>query len=373
MPLASFAIVGLLTTATLAVLPASFVAEKELPDGSSEATPYARTPASAQPVDDRLTFGELGGLAEQFPPAGEFYFVTVTEPSQSILSWLLARDHPAVQFLTRREKFGDQTPQQRRTFALESMRTASQEAQYVALQRVGFDVGLLLGDVLIGSMVCFEVAEDNTCAATGPSDRVLDPGDKILSVDGEPVDTVEDLARILGRFAPGDLVDMRIERPGLGELAVEVELTVSPDDPERTIVGFVPFDTTRVVLPFELDIDTGSIGGPSAGLAFSLALIDQLTPGELTGGRRVAVTGEIELDGSVRAIGGLPQKASAVAQTGVEIFLVPASQPDLEAARRAGGPNLEIVPVATLEEALQALAQRGGDPIPPPPAGADQG
>jgi PDZ domain-containing protein len=162
---------------------------------------------------------------------------------------------------------------------------------------------------------------------------------------------------------------MQIERPGEGETEVDVELTASPDDPDRTIVGFYPFDTRVVELPFELDIDTGSIGGPSAGLAFTLTLIDELTPGELTGGGRVAVTGTIELDGSVGAIGGLRQKASAVAQTGVDVFIVPAAQSeeDIAAAQEAGGPDLRIIPVATLEDAIMVLEELGGDPIPPPP------
>ena len=112
-------------------------------------------------------------------------------------------------------------------------------------------------------------------------------------------------------------------------MTVTVELSASPDDPDRTIVGFQPFDTRVVQLPFEVDIETGDIGGPSAGLSFTLALIDQLSPGQLTGGRNVAVTGTIGLDGSVGAIGGLAQKVSAVHQNGVDVFLVPASQPEL--------------------------------------------
>lgn len=343
--------------------------------GEEQGTPFARTPASAQPVDDRIVFGDLGDLAQQYPPKGEIYFVTVTEPAQSALSWLLGRGEPAIQFLTREEKYGVQTPQQRRTFALEFMRTSEQVAQYVALRRVGYDAKLLPGDVLIEGIVCLEGNEDNTeCARWSPSDEVLDPGDRIIEVEGEEVDGVEDLSRILKGFAPGDKVAMTIERPTAGggevQLDVEVELTASPDDPDRTIVGFYPFDTRRVELPFELDIKTGSIGGPSAGLAFTLTIIDELTPGELTGGGRVAVTGTIELDGTVGAIGGLRQKASAVAQTGVKVFLVPAAQSeeDIAAARESGGDDLEIIPVATVEEALSVLESLGGDPIPPPPA-----
>lgn len=372
-PLVAVVLTFLLGVALASVLPSSLVAEKRNERlGVTQPAPYARTPASAQPVVDRIHFGDLGDVARQYPPEGEIYFVTVTEPSQSVLSWLIGRDEPAVQFITHEEKYGVQTPQQRRVFALESMRSSEQVAQYVALQRVGYDVTLVEGDVLIEAMVCLVPNEDaSACEEWAPSDEVLDPGDRLVTVDGIPVDGVEDLSRILRDKQPGDIVPMEIERPGTdGLIDVEVELTASPDDPDRTIVGFYPFDTRRVELPFELDIDTGSIGGPSAGLAFTLTLIDELTPGELTGGNRVAVTGTIELDGTVGAIGGLRQKASAVAQTGVDVFIVPAAQSaeDIEAARIAAGGDLEIIPVETLEEAIEVLVRLGGDPIPAPPA-----
>ena len=82
------------------------------------------------------------------------------------------------------------------------------------------------------------------------------------------------------------------------EREVTVELSAAPDEPDRTIVGFIPFDTRAIVLPFEVDIATGDIGGPSAGLAFTLALIDELSPGSLTGPQDVAVTGTIDLSAS---------------------------------------------------------------------------
>ena len=170
---------------------------------------------------------------------------------------------------------------------------------------------------------------------------------------------------------PGDTIDLKVRRPEVGILNVTVELAASPDDPTRTIVGFRPFDTRVVSLPFEVDIDTGRIGGPSAGLAFALALLDELTEGELTGGRNIAVTGTISLDGSVGPIGGLSQKVNAVWQHHVDVFLVPASQRELaegedELRKKlidAGHGDVEIVPVATLEEALQVLEDLGGDPL----------
>ncbi|MDO9175309.1 MAG: S16 family serine protease, partial [Actinomycetota bacterium] len=142
------------------------------------------------------------------------------------------------------------------------------------------------------------------------------------------------------------------------------------EDPPRTIVGFRPIDTTTVELPDGLDvnIDTERIGGPSAGLAFTLTLIDELTEGDLMGGQRVAVTGTIDVEGNVGAIGGLNSKASAVQQVGVKYFLVPLNQGEdgvdgIERARQVVGDDVEIIPVATLEEALAALERIGGDPV----------
>ena len=366
--LTALSLLVLAAIAIASILPSGWFAEKENRRlGVDQPAEYARTPASAQPVDDLIRVGDLGDLAEQFPPTGDIYFVTVMSPEQSLLSWLVGRNEPAIEFLTAEDVNGFRTPSQRRTLDLASMRTSEQVAQYVALKRIGYDVSIVPGDVLIEDMVCLEPSDDgNECVTWSPSDKVLDPGDRILAIDDEPIGTVDDLSAILEDKQPGDVVAMTIRRPEDGELTVDVELTASPDDPDRTIVGFYPFDTASVELPFELSIDTQSIGGPSAGLAFTLTLIDELTPGELTPPGGVAVTGTMALDGAVGPIGGLRQKASAVAQTGVDTFIVPAAQgeEDIAAAKKAAGKDLNIIPVSTLDEALAALEQLGGEPLP---------
>ena len=354
--------------AIASIVPSGWFAEKENRRlGVEQPAEYARTPASAEPVDNLIRVGDLGDVAQQYPPKGDIYFVTVMSPHQSLLSWLVGRKEPAIEFLTAEDVNGFRTPTQRRTLDLASMRTSEQVAQYVALKRLGYDVSIVPGDVLIEDMVCLQPSEDGSaCDTWSPSDKVLDPGDRILAIDGTPVGTVDDLSKILKDKKPGDVVSMQIKRPEQGDLTVDVELTASPDDPTRTIVGFYPFDTATVKLPFELSIDTQSIGGPSAGLAFTLTLIDELSPGELTPPGGVAVTGTMALDGTVGPIGGLRQKASAVAQTGVDTFIVPAAQgeDDIAAAKEAAGGKLNIIPVATLDEALAALEQLGGDPLP---------
>ena len=369
------AVVGMLVLATIAVssiLPSSLVSDKENGrTGELDPTPYALTPASAEPVNTRIVFGDLPDDIERYDTASSFVFVTVTAPSQSVLSWFVGRDDPAIDFLTEEDKFGVRTPQQRREFNLQMMRSAEQEAQYVALTTLGYDVEITAGEVIVQEVICAEQADDGSCSAFFPSDEQIDPADRIIEAEGQSLDSVEDLSAVLAEKQPGDSVELLIDRPGDGEQTVVVELSASPDDPDRTIVGFVPFDTRAIVLPFEVDIDTGDIGGPSAGLAFTLALIDELSSGDLTGPRDVAVTGTISLDGSVGAIGGLAQKVSAVRQNGYDVFLVPASQPELDDPEQlqrlediAQG-DVEIVPVESLDDALAALAERGGDPISP--------
>lgn len=369
--LIALSIIALVGIGVTGLVPSRLVADKENPRlGVEQPAPYARVPASVSAVKDRVSFGEAAGV-ESFPPEGDVFFVTISEPEQSALSWWLGRDSPAATFLTEEDKYGYQTPQQQRSVSLEQMNTSEQVAQYVALDRLGFDVSILPGEVLIQDMVCLEANEEGTeCLEWSPSDEMLDPGDRLVRAEGTKLETVEDLAEVLEGRQPGDMIDMTVVRKNASgkeqTLDVEVELTASPDDPERAIVGFFPFDTRQVELPFEVSIDTGGIGGPSAGLAFTLTLIDELSMGELTGGGRVAVTGTIDLEGNVGPIGGLVQKASAVRQTGVELFLVPARQSDedIAGAREVVGADVEIVPIDTLDEALQVLSERGGDPIP---------
>jgi Lon-like protease len=363
--LAVLAVIGV-----TALLPATLVSEKENQrTGEMEPTPYALTPASADPVNDRIEFGELPDGVERFETSNSFHFVTVTSPTQSILSWFVGRNEPAIDFLTDEDKFGVRTPSQRREFNLQLMRTAEQEAQYVALTTLGYDVEITPGEVIVRDVLCMTPGDAGECAEWFPSDEQIDPADRILEADGVIIDSVEDLSAVLADKMPGETIDLRIDRPGDGERDVTVELSTSPDDPDRTIIGFIPFDTRAITLPFEVDIRTDDIGGPSAGLAFTLAMIDELSPGNLTGPQDVAVTGTIALDGAVGAIGGLTQKVSAVHQNGMRVLLVPASQSELDDPERmqrlidAGRGEVEIIPVATLDEALAVLEELGGDPL----------
>jgi PDZ domain-containing protein len=124
-----------------------------------------------------------------------------------------------------------------------------------------------------------------------------------------------------------------------------------------------------------VNVDTTGIGGPSAGLAMALAITDTLTPGNLTGGKRVAVTGTIDPEGNVGEIGGIEQKTVAARAAGVSLFLVPQCSPsdpgpalascrdDIERAKRRAGSKIQVVPVSTFTQALSVLRQAGGAPV----------
>jgi PDZ domain-containing protein len=112
-------------------------------------------------------------------------------------------------------------------------------------------------------------------------------------------------------------------------------------------------------LPVDITIDSGNIGGPSAGLAFTLAVLDVLTPGDLTGGRKVAVTGTMALDGTVGPVGGGAQKALTVRNAGYDTFLVPPDE--LAEVQELVGEDVEVIAVGSLDEALAALASIGGN------------
>ena len=117
------------------------------------------------------------------------------------------------------------------------------------------------------------------------------------------------------------------------------------------MIGVIVQQAATIDLPLKITIDAGSIGGPSAGLAFALDIVDELGP-DVDQGRRVVVTGELGLDGQVEPIGGVKQKTIGARQAGADVFVVPEDNAD-EARKYAE--DLEVVPVETFDEALEAL------------------
>ena len=380
-PLAVLGGLLLLTPLAAAVTPAKWFVDKErcteLDDSGActtsvvEPAEFALVPANAEPVASLLS---VTG-AEEFDSTDDIFFVTIREPRITILDWMAVRVNPAARLRSNFDKYGGEPEGSLRERGQRQMTGAKEWAVFVALTRAGYEPTFVPGPAVVDYVLCITPSDDGTeCDEYPPSKGLIESNDVIVKADGTEIEVLPDLSEVIGDREPGDMIELVLLRDGK-EITGTVELIAAPDEPERAIIGFMPIDTTTLEMPegVEVEFDTGNIGGPSAGLAFTLSLLDRLTEGDLTGGVRVAVTGTINVDGTVGAIGGLSSKASAVAQVGVQYFLVPATQAaegsdSIEGAQRAAGPGVTIIPVATLEEALEVLAELGGDPLPPLPA-----
>jgi PDZ domain-containing protein len=229
----------------------------------------------------------------------------------------------------------------RRKIDLSSMARSQDIAAAVALRHLGYKVtsrpqGALVIAVRPGS----------------PADGKLVAGDIIVGVDGKDVKTSQDLRRLIGTHEPGDKVSLTV-RDGEGIRTVVTGTERDPSAPKRPIVGIVIQQAAQIDLPIPVKIDAGDVGGPSAGLAFALDVLEELGR-KVDRGRKIAATGEIDLDGTVGPIGGVKQKTIGARNSGVDVFLVPAGDNAREARRYAGG--LRIVPVHNFRQALRELA-----------------
>lgn len=152
------------------------------------------------------------------------------------------------------------------------------------------------------------------------SQGTLEAGDVIMDADGQAAKDVPQLKKVLNA-SDGEPVPMTVRRDGR-ELRLEVPVSAAPEgSPDHWLMGAYLGQTFD--FPVTVDIALEDIGGPSAGLMFSLAIVDRLSPGDLTGGRHIAGTGTITPDGVVGAIGGIPQKVRGAREAGAEVFLAP--------------------------------------------------
>lgn len=195
--------------------------------------------------------------------------------------------------------------------------------------------------------------------AAGPVDGILLPGDRIVGLDGTSVSSFGDLVEALSGRLSGDEVELEFVRPDEDDSIRTDTVQLGMRILERVGIrqSFTQF-IDAPSLPVSVDFTTEDIGGPSAGLAFTLTILDVLTPGELTGGAEIVATGTIFRNGQVGPIGGVHQKAFAARDAGADVFIVPAA--NFEEAHDAV-PELRIEPVETLDEALAVLADFGGN------------
>jgi Lon-like protease len=184
-----------------------------------------------------------------------------------------------------------------------------------------------------------------------PADGVLEVGDVIVEAEGQEVESIQGLQRALSDVEPGQEVELAVQRED-ERVQVTSGTRAAPDDPDRAVMGVQVQDALDFEFPVDIEIDAGNIGGPSAGLAFALDIVDELGD-DIDRGRKIVATGELTLDGEVVPIGGVKQKAIGAREAGADIFLVPDA--NFEDAKKATD-DIEIIPVSTFEEALSVLA-----------------
>ncbi|HXG76838.1 MAG TPA: PDZ domain-containing protein [Gaiellaceae bacterium] len=305
---------------------------------SLPADDFIFTPDRAKPLADRVEVE-----ANRPAASGEVYYVDVFVRRTRLLERLLPFTRPEGSTVVPEHALlppGTEEEERDRRIA-EEMRRSERVAAVVALRALGYDVRAIPRGALVVSIL-----------GDVPAARVLEEGDVIVSVDGRAVRTPAELRREIGRRAPGDRVRLGLRR-GRETREVTVRTVRDPSNPERAIVGIQVDQDADIRLPFDVEIDLGQVGGPSAGLPFALEIARQLGR-DVTHGCRVAATGELALDGSVLPVGGVQQKTIGALRADVDLFLVPAGANAQEARRNADG--LRVLPVESFQQALQLLA-----------------
>ena len=292
---------------------------------------------SPGPMEDVLAQLKVQG-SKVYDSEGKLYLTSVgIDDNVRFYEALLDMANHDVELLPREVVYPDQQNDQEidRENA-ELMDRSKETATVVALREVGYDIeptGVEITDVL----------------ADAPAHGRLKPADRILEADGRTVHSTEQVRAAIGRHKAGQRVSFTIRRVGRTS-TVPVQLEEVDGQPR---VGVLLRDVFPD-LPIKVSIETQNhIGGPSAGLMFTLSIIDKLTKEDLTAGRRIAGTGEIALDGGVQPVGGVAEKLVAVDRMGVKTFFIPAG--NCAGVRGRVPRGLRLVKVANVKDALRFL------------------
>jgi PDZ domain-containing protein len=299
-------------------------------------------PGTSRQVNDLV----LVRGAPSYPPKGQVLYTTVAvrervSPYEYLIGWL----DPNTSVVSDKSVRGTTSPKQFQQENVVAMTDSKKVAEAVSLEHLGYHVVQGNGAVV------------RSVRAGSPAAPILRANDIIVAVDGKPVAIQAQAADDIKAHKPGDSISLSVVRGSAPPTTLSTKLAAGPDG--KGLLGVV-LETSglQFKLPFQIDIDSGSVVGPSAGVAYALELLDVLTPGELTGGQKIAATGDLHLDGSVGAIGGVAQKAITVSRAGASMFLVP--RDNYAEAKAHAGSGLRVYPIDTIEDALRVLASVKG-------------
>jgi PDZ domain-containing protein len=318
------------------------------------------SPGDATPVDSSVV--KVDG-APTYPNTNAVRFLTVrvtdAEPNvwRVVQGWL----DPNMDVQDRGSVVGCLTADESVTYNEMLMKQSQDDAANVALTRLGYQV--------VAEPPRVTVVQ--ACPGT-PAHGELAVGDQLVTIDDQPVTDSAGLVSLIRAHPPGTSLRIGVQRDGAARTADVVTGRLSgssckPVAPGAAVTGTACIGTATqqfmtYQFPVRVTIDAQDVIGPSAGLAFTLAIIDEMTPGDLLGPTRVAVTGAIAPDGTVQPVGGVEQKIITARHNSVQLVLVPRSEA-ASARKRAQG--MKVVGVDTVDDALAALQRAGGAPLPP--------
>lgn len=291
---------------------------------------------SSGPVSDAAD-AIVAAEVDTYPPEGELLMLTVVSQDVNLFEAMIAGVDPTIDLVPKEAyRQPDESDEDYRKRVLQQMDDSQIRAITVALNHLGYE--MIPTDVLITDLV-----------PDKPAAEVLEIGDSVDRFNGTAIVRSTDLTDALEGLQPGEVVEMEVTREG-STRTVQVELT-ERDDGDGAMIGIVVGELTEP--PFPVSIRAGNVGGPSAGMMHALAIIDTLTPGDMTKGHIIAGTGTISYDTAVGAIGGVRQKVVAAEAAGAEYILVP--EGNYESALTAPRDNIEIVSIAVLQDAIDFL------------------
>jgi PDZ domain-containing protein len=275
---------------------------------------------------------------------GSFFLTTVSSRTLNIPLLLYAAIDPYVNIEPKEEmippgweikKYIEYTKQW--------MKESQKIAEVVALRKAGYNPEIR-GD---GAQVV-EIMTDS------PARGKLFPGDIIKKVDGRRVNLADEMVKGVTSHKIGETVNLEVERKGR-ILNITVPTVESKTEKGKAVIGvYITTLNWKPLLPANINIDTGEIGGPSAGSMFVLEILNQLLPEDLTKGYKIAGTGTIGLDEQIGEIGGVQQKVIAAHRDGAQIFFVPEGNAG-DAMLAARGLDIKVVPVRKLDDMLNYL------------------
>ena len=289
------------------------------------------------------------GNNENYTFEGNLFQLTVRRDEANVFVYLWSLINESYDLYPREVILPDGvTPQELSEISIQNMRTSENVAIAVALKNVGYEIESKGDGVAVVGLL-----EDS------PVKDKLKKGDLINSINNTDIYSATEFISTLRTYSIGETVSIGLLREidGIKEqIYIKTTLIEHVEYEGEPMVGFLATTVNeRFDFPFEIDIKTGNVGGPSAGLMMALNVYNNLIPEDITNSKIIAGTGTIEIDGSVGPVGGIKQKIIAAKRAGAELILVPVA--NFEEAKQFETDKTAIVAVDSFDEALAVISQ----------------